>query len=127
MSKIYVVAGTTAQAEQWIRKDLERRAESGITTLSRSEYVVVSSPLKLMGIANPHGVFVGTWADRIDILSIVETLINHSTDSARLRQIHHELWQKSTNGQITSLAALNIAKQIDQEIINELSSMRTTS
>jgi len=39
--KKFVVAGNHVQAEDWIKKDLEKRAMRGETTLSRSEYVFV--------------------------------------------------------------------------------------
>ena len=79
MSKTFVIAGNRQQADHWIKGNLEKRLQSGITTLSMSDYVVVTDANRLRGISNPHGVFVGTWKDRVDIKDIVETLMIQST------------------------------------------------
>jgi hypothetical protein len=76
--KKFVVAGNHVQAEDWIKKDLEKRAMRGETTLSRSEYVFVDDASRLKGIKDPRGVFIGTWRDRWDIREVVETLLTQS-------------------------------------------------
>lgn len=77
--KIFVIAGNNAEAEYWIKRDLEKRALSGVTTLSRSEYVTLSNVVQLKGVSNPHGVFYGTWRNRRDIQEIVQSLMMQST------------------------------------------------
>ncbi len=72
--KKFVIAGTNHEANDWIRRDMEKRHISGITTLSRSEYVYVADPIVLRGFRDPHGVFIGTWRERKDIKLVVETL-----------------------------------------------------
>ncbi len=86
--------------------------------IRHTDIVNVNSPLILRGVSDPHGVFIGTWKDRIDILSIVETLIHQSNNPRRLIDIRDELFKAASNGQIASVAALNLAKEIDQEIVN---------
>lgn len=76
--KIFVIAGNRQQADQWIKTNLEKRSKSGSTTLSWSDYVVVSDVNKLRGIQDPHGVFIGTWRERLDAYEIVQTLIYNS-------------------------------------------------
>lgn len=78
MSKIFVIAGNHHQAEDWIKKNLEKRAMSGETTISRSQYVYVDDATSLRGVNNPHGIFIGTWRERWDIREVVETLLVQS-------------------------------------------------
>lgn len=78
MSKIFVIAGNKHQAEDWIKKNLEKRAMSGETTISRSQYVYVDDANKLRGVKDPRGVFIGTWRERWDIREVVETLLVQS-------------------------------------------------
>ena len=47
--KIFVIAGNRAEADQWIKSHLEKRAMSGVTTLSWSDYVVVTDVTRLKG------------------------------------------------------------------------------
>jgi hypothetical protein len=120
MSKIYVIAGHVSEAEYWIKSNLEKRAMSGVTTLSRSDYVYVSEAVRLRGIRDPHGVFVGSWKNRQDILEIVETLMLQSTNpNPALGKIHKEL-----NGSESMLrvkrAANALAEEIDAEVMASL-------
>ena len=131
MSKIFVIAGTREQANQWIKSNLEKRAKSGVTTLSWSDYVVVNDPVKVRGYSDPHGVFIGTWRDRPDIEEIVEHLFlscNHiNRDLERIRQEVRMNSKKPTpklkkvaGGWINeemaiALAAESLAKEIDEQ------------
>jgi hypothetical protein len=90
--KIYVVAGTGEEARRWINSNIEKRAKSGETTYSLSDYVYVSNADKLKGIRDPHGVFVGNWMSRADIYEIVQTLIWSSFHAnQKLHDIHNSL------------------------------------
>lgn len=92
MSKIFVIAGNHVQAERWIKNSLDKRSASGVTTLSRSEYVYVSDAKVLMGIENPHGVFIGTWKERWDIYDVVERLLNQTRQTNKqLEEIWNDL------------------------------------
>lgn len=90
--KKFVIAGTSHQANHWIKADLDKRSKAGETTLSWSEYVAVTDATRMRGISNPHGVFVGTWRERYDIKHIVETLMIQSIHpNAALDKIWKEL------------------------------------
>jgi len=71
--KTFVIAGTKHEADYWIINDLSKRYPSN-TSISMSDYVYVSSPEKLKNISDPHGVFVGTWYERSDMLEVIQTL-----------------------------------------------------
>jgi len=90
--KIYVVAGTRWEANEWIMQDIEKKYPNN-TSLTRSHYVFVDSPNKLRGLGNPHGVFIGTWRSRNDIKEVVETLLQRSYRNLALEKIHQELHQ----------------------------------
>lgn len=91
--KTYVIAGTYYEANYWIINDLGKKYPSN-TSLSMSNYVYVSSPNIIRGIKDPHGVFVGNWLGRPDILEIVQTLIYASTTpNSALAKIHTQVRQ----------------------------------
>ena len=93
--KTFVVAGTAHEANYWIINDLGKKYPSN-TSLTMSHYVYVSSPDSLRGVKNPHGVFVGNWKTRTDILEIVEALLLASTNvNSALGKIYRDL-TKST-------------------------------
>ena len=72
--KTFVIAGDNWQAKHWIDENIKKRYKAGDTSLTLSDYVYVSSPEKLKGINEPHGVFVGTWYERPDMLEVIQTL-----------------------------------------------------
>lgn len=121
MAKIFVVAGTTEQARLWIKEHLKKRMDSGETTLSHSEYVIVDSVYKIRGVSDPHGVFVGSWKLRDDILSIIRDLISRTDDTRQLHKILIGLKKTATNNQVANLSASYIAQEIDNEIMGGLS------
>jgi hypothetical protein len=79
MSKIFVIAGTYHEAQEWIRKNYQERAAIGDQQASVRDYLYVSKAEDLKGIQDPHGVFVGNWLGRPDIFHIVEELMLRST------------------------------------------------
>lgn len=138
MSKIFVIAGTTEQANQWIKSNLEKRSKSGVTTLSWSDYVIANDPIKVRGYQDPHGVFVGTWRERTDIHEIVEHLfMATSRVNKQLEAIRREVkflnkvkptpkLKRVTGGWINEdmaiqQAAANLAKEIDAEVLRSIS------
>lgn len=72
--KTFVIAGTLEQARTWIRMDADRRYAAGNTSISLSDYVAIDHITRLKGYSNPHGMFVGTWWERNDILEIIAHL-----------------------------------------------------
>ena len=79
MSKIFVIAGTYQEAQEWIRKNYQERVAIGDQQASARDYFYVSKAEDLRGAQNPHGVFVGNWLGRPDIFHIVEALMMRST------------------------------------------------
>ena len=95
MSKTYVIAGTNQEAQYWIKQDLDKIHSSKPSSRSMSDYVYVSKAEDLRGIKDPHGVFIGNWMGRPDILDIVEQLIMCSRQpNAALGKIHKDLKPK---------------------------------
>jgi hypothetical protein len=74
MNKILVIAGTHGQAMDWMRRNAAERWIAD-QTASLSDYTIVDHPRQIMGLRDPHGVFVGTWRERPNILEIVEELM----------------------------------------------------
>ena len=76
MTKFLVIAGTTQEANHWIRNDCDKRYAAGDTNVSLSDYTYVLSADRIRGRLNPHGRFVGNWRGRPDILDIIQALIS---------------------------------------------------
>ena len=132
--KTYVVAGTYHEANYWIINDLGKRYPSN-TSLTMSHYVYVSSPDTLKGTRDPHGVFVGNWMGRPDILEIVEALMMASVHvNPALGKIYKDVKSKVrptpklkpvSGGWINEQAAIDhagmlMAQAIDAEVIKNL-------
>ena len=93
MSKIFVIAGNSMEARDWISSNLNKRSKAGETTLSMSEYVIVNSTHYLRGIKDPHGYFIGTWIERIDLEEIFQQLLV-SVNDPRSRATINRLWEE---------------------------------
>jgi hypothetical protein len=92
MSKTYVVAGTYHEAQTWIAKNYQERVAIGDKQASTRDYFYVSKAEDLKGIQDPHGVFVGNWRGRPDILEIVLEIMLRSTHAnAALSKIYEDL------------------------------------
>ncbi len=140
MSKIFVIAGNRAEADYWIKGNLEKRKNDGETTLSWSDYVVVTDATRLRGYNEPHGVFIGTWRQRKDMEEIFQTLLtNYSTTQQSHRHIN-QLWgewresnpkptpklKPVAGGWINEQAVIDhaaamMANEIDQQVLQNLS------
>jgi hypothetical protein len=134
MTKTFVIAGTKEEAQRWIKQDLEKRYPNN-TSLSLSNYVYVDGVDRIKGYSNPHGVFVGNWLGRPDILQIVESLMWASTHVNRaLGKIHNDLKPKvrptpklkpvaggwvNENILIQDAADL-LAKSIDEQVLKDM-------
>ncbi len=120
--KIYVIAGNHNQAYEYINRKLEERISNGEMVSKIGDYVYVDSINRIKGISNPHGVFIGTWKDRPDIIDIVETLMIQSTSPNSslgkiLKQLKHKKHDKINPYQH---AADLLAKEIDSEVLRQL-------
>ena len=118
--KVFVVAGNHNEAYTYINRKLEERIANGETVSNIGDYVYVDSIVRLRGVSNPHGVFIGTWKDRPDILEIVFELIMHSTDPTKLRKIHDDLYNNLTAEQKRMETIKKAAKSLSDEIDKEL-------
>jgi hypothetical protein len=139
MNKIFVIAGTAREATEWARDNLQKRIAKGESPIGISEYLYVSNQNQLFGIKDPHGVFVGNWLGRPDILEIVQTLLHCSTHTnTSLAKIHTQVRQatrvrptpKLTGSQITQAyvdeAAQLMAQEIDAEVLRKLTMNQIT-
>jgi hypothetical protein len=89
--KTYVVAGTYHEARVWIVKNYQERLALGDKQVTTNDYFYVSKAEDLVGIQDPHGVFVGNWRGRPDILEMVLELMLRSTGNDALSKIYKEL------------------------------------
>jgi hypothetical protein len=76
--KTIVISGNYNQGLKWAEADAKKRWDAGETSISISNYIIVSIVEQIRGIRNPHGVFVGTWKERENIKEIVLSLIAQS-------------------------------------------------
>lgn len=126
MTKIFVIAGTREEANQWTKDNLTKRHNAGETDISWSDYIYVASSDKLRGIQDPHGVFVGNWLGRPDILEIVQALLMCSIHvNPALGKIYKDLQPKvrptpKTYNQAIQDAAQRMAEDIDKQVIANL-------
>jgi hypothetical protein len=92
MNKIYVIAGTAREATEWMKNNLQKRILNGENVIGMSEYAYVTGVDTLRGIRNPHGVFIGSWKERMDIFQIVEALMLSSIHvNPALSKIYNDL------------------------------------
>ena len=136
MSKIFVIAGTYQESQNWIAKNYQERVAIGDQQVSVQDYKYVSHADDIKGYTNPHGVFVGNWLGRPDILEIVEALLMRSTaPNSALGKIYKDLKPKvrptpkiqgktATQVYIDEAAEL-MSQHIDNEVIKSL--MKTTT
>lgn len=132
-SKTYVIAGTRQEADYWIAQKIQSLISSSTNLMyvARSNYIYVDSPIRIRGIQDPHGVFIGNWKLRADILEIVQTLIYASTSTNKqLHDIHNSLrptpkykgngYTQVTYDEAVAEAALQMAKHIDAHVLKQL-------
>lgn len=74
MSRIYVIAGTMAEYDNFIRRKAQQLFAEGQTSISLSDFMFVSRPDQLRGLRDVHGYFIGTYRNRNDIREIVDTI-----------------------------------------------------
>ena len=81
--RVWVIAGNVFQFNDYVKsKPLNED----------KKYAYVSDVNSLRGFSNPHGVFIGTWKSRNDILAIIDQLIiSTSGDTSALQKIQKDL------------------------------------
>jgi hypothetical protein len=92
MSKIFVIAGNYEQATRWMKENIKKRIAAGETTVSYSDYAVRANVDTLRGVANPHGVFVGTWKERKDLDETFLILLSHTVTSEQSHRTINRLY-----------------------------------
>jgi len=125
----FVIAGNTHQANEWIQKDIKRR-EILREVISMKDYRIVHDVSSIRGFQDPHGVFVGTWKQRVDILQIVETLMMQSVYVNKLLgKVYSEVkatTKPKPTPKLTPMgykiedAADLLAREIDAEVLRSL-------
>lgn len=73
--KYYVIAGTTAQARDFIMQKCEAIWQAGHKSISLSNFIIVASVDNLLGVKDPKGWLVGTWRERADIKDIIAHIV----------------------------------------------------
>ena len=94
MSRIFVIAGNHAEATDWMKGNIKKRIANGETTVSYSDYALRPNADSLSGIANPHGVFIGTWRERNDMHDVFMKLINHTQTTSPSHRIILSLYKE---------------------------------
>ena len=89
---VFVIAGNQDEYKNYIRDKA-----------GDNHYVYVSNPETLIGFRDIHGVFIGTWRDRSDIIQILDTLITRTNNIDTIKDLYL---------QVTSHAIKNTAKYI---------------
>jgi len=89
---IFVIAGNLDQYKNYIRDKA-----------GDNHYVYVSRYESLHGFRDIHGVFIGTWRDRSDIIQILDTLITRTNNIDTIKDLYL---------QVTSHVIKNAAKHM---------------
>jgi hypothetical protein len=98
VNKIYVIAGNYTEFVDYAHRNLEWRIHSG-QTASMSDYVYVGNRRDLLGIKEPHGMFIGSFRNRNDLKDILETLASRYFTASEIPQsikdLYNEVWSKA--------------------------------
>jgi len=113
--RVWVVSGNVREFDIYVRnKPLN----------GDKKYHYVQSAEHLRGIRNPHGVLVGNWKHRDDIIQILDQLIITSENPSNLQDIKRDLIRNATAAAVHSAAVSNaadlLAKAIDQQVMDQL-------
>ena len=92
VSKVLVIAGNANEAKYWVINDLGKKYPTN-TSLSMSDYIIVTNPDQLRGMRDPTGIFVGTWRERADIFELLNMLLVQMTDPVKHKIIQDLLVQ----------------------------------
>lgn len=120
--KTFVIAGTHDEFKHYTRdKVLDKH------------YVYVSRYESLHGFRDIHGVFIGTWRDRSDIIQILDTLITRTNSIDTIKDLYLQVTSHSINKATkhmhtnpvvqTNLEQIilgKLANQIQKEIYDEI-------
>ena len=119
--RVWVVSGNISEFEHYVRnKPLN----------GDKKYHYVQCADHLRGVRNPHGVLVGNWKHRDDIIQILDQLIiSTSENTDKLQRIKIDLIRNATAAVAHSAAISNAAKllanAIDQELLDSIAGIKS--
>jgi hypothetical protein len=70
--RIYVVAGTRAEFEEYVRLKMQTM------DVSPSLFVWAFESMRIRGVSNPHGVFIGSWRNLPNVKDLVQQMVVQS-------------------------------------------------
>lgn len=78
---IFVVAGTRAEFQEYVRRKSE---EMDVRTY---QFVWAFESMRIRGVSNPHGVFIGSWRNLPNVKDLVQQMVVQSnpTNPALMR------------------------------------------
>jgi hypothetical protein len=112
---VFVIAGNLDEYKNYIRDKA-----------GDNHYVYVLNPESLIGFRDIHGVFIGSWRERRDIVLILDTLITRTTNTDLIKDLYKQVIPAP------SLPSLNpitytpynpsrTVKELEDEIAEEIS------
>jgi hypothetical protein len=118
--RVWVVCGNMREFDIYVRnKPLN----------GDKKYHYVQSAEHLRGVRSPHGVLVGNWKHRDDILQILDQLIITSENPSNLQDIKRDLIRSATAAAVHSAAITNaanlLANAIDQQVLDQLAGIKS--
>lgn len=120
--RVWVVSGNAREFDHYVRnKPLN----------GDKKYIYVQSAESLRGVRNPHGVLVGNWKHRDDIIQILDQLMISTSDNTdKLQRIKIDLIRNATPAVMHSAsinhAAQLLSKAIDQQLLDQLAGNKPT-
>lgn len=119
--KIFVIAGTWNEFTYYTRDKI----------LNGKSYVYVSSPDTLRGHQDIHGVFIGSWRERKEIVEILDALLIRTTNTDVIKDMYREIGKPPLLNKPVTTKPLTTNKRhltysgvsITQELINEASEL----
>ena len=79
--KIFVIAGNWNEFEYYTRDKM----------LNSTSYVYVANSDALRGHQDIHGVFIGSWRERKDIVEILDALITRTTNTDVIKDLYKQV------------------------------------
>lgn len=119
--KIYVIAGTQSEFNEYRDRRIQEIIADGFTAISMSHFVSVNNPDQLRGLSNPHGVLYGTWQLHPNIKEILNQLIlTMDVDSESRKRLSDILVKMQEEKLHISLNGVTLIENRDYTIHNNL-------
>lgn len=84
-------------------------------------YVYVSSPDTLRGHQDVHGVFIGTWRERSDIVEILDAVITRTTNTDVIKDLYKQVIPSPISVTYKPYSPSRTIKELEDEIAEEIS------